>query len=127
MVAVAQHAGRPGVPADQAWIESRSGTLKTDWFHLLAITDLAVVRVELDSARVEYNSQRLYPGRRLHPPFSTSTEHEGRGPAIRKAHQDSLEQAPGNGLATTGDNDTVKPTQRTAMMSDATTRNGHQH
>ena len=48
MVAIAQHFGRPPRPTDQAWIESLNGTLKTEWPHLLAITDPAVLRAELD-------------------------------------------------------------------------------
>lgn len=65
MVAIAQHFGRPAPPTDQAWIESRGGTLKAEWPHLLAITDPAVLTAEPDSVRVEYNSQRLLPGHRL--------------------------------------------------------------
>ncbi len=73
MVAIAQHFGRPATPTDQAWIEPRGGTLKAQWPHLLAITDPAVLRAELDSVCVEYNSRRLHPGYRLHPLLSTST------------------------------------------------------
>ena len=96
MVAIAQHFGRPATPTDQAWIESLNGTLKAEWPHLLAITDPAVLRAELDSVRVEYNSQRLHSGIGYVTPLD---EHEGRGPAIRKARQDGLEQAARQRLA----------------------------
>ena len=74
MVAIAQHFGRPATPTNQAWIKSLNGTLKAERPHLLAITDPAVLTAEPDSVRVEYNSQRLHPGHRLHPPLSTSTK-----------------------------------------------------
>lgn len=77
MVAIAQHFGRSATPTDQAWIESRGGTLKAQWPHLLAITNPAVLRAELDSVRDEYNSQPLHPGYRLHPLLSTSTRDAG--------------------------------------------------
>ncbi len=62
MVAIAQHFGRPSTPTDQAWIESLNGTLKAEWPHLLAITDPAVLRAELDQIQIEYNTIRLHSG-----------------------------------------------------------------
>lgn len=60
LVAIAQHFGRPSTPTDQAWIESLNGTLKAEWPHLLAITNPAVLRAELDRIQVEYNTIRLH-------------------------------------------------------------------
>ncbi|WP_128683268.1 integrase core domain-containing protein [Actinomyces qiguomingii] len=96
MVAIAQHFGRPATPTDQAWIESLNGTLKAEWPHLLAITDPAVLRAELDSVRTEYNSQRLHSGIGYVTPLD---EHTGRGPAIRKARQEGLKRAAQQRLA----------------------------
>ncbi|MEY8017418.1 DDE-type integrase/transposase/recombinase [Mycobacterium servetii] len=39
LMAIVQHHGRPGVPQDQAWIESFFGHIKCEWPHLEAITD----------------------------------------------------------------------------------------
>ena len=52
-------------------------------------------------------------------------EHEARGPTIRKVRQDGLEQAAWRRLAYNRDNDTIKPIQKTTMMSDPATRSGH--
>ena len=123
MVAIAQHFGRPATPTDQAWIESLNGTLKAQWPHLLAITDPAVLRAELDSVRVEYNSQHLHPGHRLHPPLSTSTKDAD--PPSAKPARTGWNKPPGNDLPTTDDNDTIKPTRKTTMMPDPTTQSGH--
>ena len=91
MVAIAQHS-RPSraTPSDQAWIESLNGTLKHEWPHLLAITDPAVLRAELDTVRTEYNTTRLHSGIGYVTPHD---EHTGRGQAIRQARQDGLRQA----------------------------------
>ena len=123
MVAIAQHFGRPATPTDQAWIESLNGTLKAQWPHLLAITAPAVLRAELDSVRVEYNSQHLHPGHRLHPPLSTSTKDAD--PPSAKPARTGWNKPPGNDLPTTDDNDTIKPTRKTTMMPDPTTQSGH--
>ena len=88
--AIAQHFGRPGTPKDQAWIESFFGHLKFDYPHLDHIDDPAVLRAELDIARREYNEVRLHAGIGYVTP---DDEHEGRGPAIRKARRDGLEAA----------------------------------
>ena len=82
MCAIAQHFGRPGTPTDQAWIESLFSHIKADWPHLDAITDPAVLRAELAVVRVEYNTVRLHAGIGYVTP---DDEHEGRGPAIRRA------------------------------------------
>ena len=90
LLAIAQHFGRPSTPTDQAWIESLNGTIKIEWPHLLAITDPAILRAELDLIQVTYNSVRLHQGLRYVTP---NDEHEGRGEAIRQARRDGLEQA----------------------------------
>jgi putative transposase len=90
MLAIAQHFGRPSTPTDQAWIESLNGTIKVEWPHLLAITDPAVLRAELEIVRTEYNTIRLHSGIGYVTP---QDEHQGRGETIRKARQAGLEQA----------------------------------
>lgn len=90
MCAIAQHFGRPGTPTDQSWIESFNGHLKMEHPHLLAITDPVVLRAELDVIRQHWNGVRLHQGIGYVTP---NDEHEGRGPAIRKARQSGLESA----------------------------------
>ncbi len=90
LVAIAQHFGRPSTPTDQAWIESLNGTIKGEWPHLLAITDPAVLRAELDVVRVEYNTRRLHSGIGYVTP---DDEHTGRGHGIRQARSQGLERA----------------------------------
>ena len=90
LLAIAQHFGRPSTPTDQAWIESLNGTIKGEWPHLLAIDDPAILRAELDTIRVEYNSVRLHQGIGYVTP---NDEHEGRGEAIRQARRDGMEHA----------------------------------
>lgn len=97
MVAIAQHFGRPSTPTDQAWIESLNGTLKGEWPHLLAITDPAMLRAELDLVQAEYNQIRLHSGIGYVTP---DDEHEGRGPAIRAARRQGLQRAAQRRLAT---------------------------
>jgi putative transposase len=87
MCAIAQHFGRPATPTDQAWIESLFSHIKADWPHLDAIDDPAVLRVELELVRVEYNTVRLHAGIGYVTP---DDEHEGRGPAIRRARRVGL-------------------------------------
>ena len=60
LMAIAQHHGRPGVPTDQAWIESFFGHIKSEWPHLEIITDPATLDVELARVRTEYNMVRLH-------------------------------------------------------------------
>ncbi len=90
MCAIAQHFGRPGTPTDQAWIESFNGHLKMENPHLLEIEDPAVLRAELAVIRTHYNGVRLHAGIGYVTP---DDEHEGRGPAIRKAREAGLESA----------------------------------
>ena len=96
MLAIAQHFGRPSTPTDQAWIESLNGTIKGEWPHLLAITDPAVLRVELDAVRTEYNTIRLHSGIGYVTP---EDEHTGRGEAIRAARRQGLHEARDRRLA----------------------------
>jgi len=90
LCAIHQHFGRPGTPTDQAWIESLFGHVKAEWPHLTAIRDPAMLRAELAVVRERYNGVRLHAGIGYVTP---NDEHEGRGPAIRKARQAGLEQA----------------------------------
>jgi putative transposase len=96
LVAIAQHFGRPSTPTDQAWIESLNGTLKAEWPHLLAITDPAVLRAELDRIRLEYNTIRLHSSIGYVTP---DDEHTGRGEAIRAARRQGLRDAAQRRLA----------------------------
>ena len=96
LVAIAQHFGRPSTPTDQAWIESLNGTLKAEWPHLLAITDPAVLRAELDRIQVEYNTVRLHSSIGYVTP---DDEHQGRGEAIRAARRKGLHDAAQRRLA----------------------------
>ena len=90
LCAIAQHFGRPGTPTDQAWIESFNGHLKAEYPHLESITDIAVLGRELDLIRPRWNGVRLHAGIGYVTP---DDEHEGRGPAIRKAREAGLESA----------------------------------
>jgi putative transposase len=90
LCAIAQHFGRPGTPTDQAWIESFFGHIKAEFPHLCAITEPAVLRAELAVIRAHYNGVRLHAGIGYVTPLD---EHEGRGPAIRKAREAGLEAA----------------------------------
>jgi putative transposase len=90
LCAIAQHFGRPGTPTDQAWIESFNGHLKAEYPHLERITDIAVLRAELDVIRPRWNGVRLHAGIGYVTP---DDEHEGRGPRIRKAREAGLESA----------------------------------
>ena len=90
LCAIAQHFGRPGTPTDQAWIESFNGHLKAEYPHLESITDIEVLRRELDLIRPRWNGVRLHAGIGYVTP---DDEHEGRGPAIRKAREAGLEAA----------------------------------
>jgi transposase InsO family protein len=90
LLAIAQHFGRPSTPTDQAWIESLNGTIKGEWPHLLAITDPAILRAELDLIQVHYNTVRLHQGIGYVTP---DDEHQGRGETIRQARRDGMAQA----------------------------------
>ena len=94
---IGQHFGRPGVPNDQAWIESFFGHLKTEHPHLDTITEPAVLRAELEHLRGHYNTVRLHETIGYVTP---DDEHHGRGPAIRKARQEGLQRARATRIAT---------------------------
>ncbi len=95
-LAIAQRLGRPGTPADQAWIESLFGHVKADWPHLEQLTDPAVLTLELDRVRHEYNTVRLHAGIGYVTP---DDEHQGRGETIREARRQGLERARQDRLA----------------------------
>jgi putative transposase len=97
LMAIAQHHGRPGVPQDQAWIESFLGHIKGEWPHVETIAEPSLLEAELVRVRTEYNSVRLHEAIGYVTP---DDEHTGRGEAIRQAHRDGLERA-GNGNSTT--------------------------
>lgn len=90
LMAITQHHGRPHTPTDQAPIESFFGHLKGDWPHLTRITDPAVLDVELDRIRVEYNTVRLHEGIGYVTP---DDEHSGRGAAIRRQRSTGMKKA----------------------------------
>ena len=90
LMAIAQHHGRPGVPQDQAWIESFFGHIKGEWPHLETIADPSVLEAELARVRTEYNTVRLHESIGYVTP---DDEHSGRGEAIRQARRDGLDRA----------------------------------
>ena len=116
LCAIAQHFGRPGTPTDQAWIESLFGHLKAEWPHLLTRSaDPAVLRAELALVRERYNSVRLHAGIGYVTP---DDEHQGRGPAIRKARQAGLEQARLQRLAWHREHRQLNHPRSPAMLAD---------
>ncbi len=88
--AIVQRLGRPGVPTDQAWIETLFGHVKAEWPHLERIRDPVTLEGELNRVRREYNAVRLHAGIGYVTP---DDEHQGRGPAIRAARTAGLERA----------------------------------
>lgn len=88
--ALAMHIGRPGVPTDQAHVESLFGHVKGEWPHLERISDPALLEAELERTRVDYNTIRLHAGIGYVTP---DDEHEGRGDQIRKRRQEGLRAA----------------------------------
>jgi transposase InsO family protein len=84
LMAIAQHHGRPHTPTDQAWIETLFGHIKAEWPHLETITDPAILVVELDRIRIEYNTIRLHAGIGYVTP---EDEHTGRGEYYRRAYK----------------------------------------
>jgi transposase InsO family protein len=60
--AIATHFGRPGVPTDQAPVESFFGHLKHEWPHLCHVTDAGDLDHELGAVRRRYNGVRLHAG-----------------------------------------------------------------
>lgn len=87
---LAYHTGRPGVPQDQAHIESLFGHVKTEWPELDGITDAVVLERELERVRHEYNTVRLHAGIGYVTP---EDEHLGRGAMIRKQRAEGLRAA----------------------------------
>lgn len=108
LCAIAQHFGRPHTPTDQAWIESLNGHIKAEYPYLLAIRDPATLRAELKITREHYNGVRLHAGVGYVTP---NDEHQGRGPAIRKARQAGLVQARLRRLARHRQARQTRPTQ----------------
>lgn len=90
LCSIAQHFGRPGVPTDQAQVETLWGHVKADWPHLCSISDPAVLSAELDRVRHDYNAVRLHEAIGYVTP---NDEHEGRGDAIRHARIEGLARA----------------------------------
>ena len=90
LMAIIQHHGRPGTPTDQAHIESFFSHLKREWPHLERIDDPAVLDIEIDRIRVEYNTVRLHQGIGYVTP---DDEHHGRGPALRRARATGMKRA----------------------------------
>ena len=90
LCSIAQHFGRPGVPTDQAPIESFFGHIKSDWPHLEAISDPEILSAELERVRIEYNTVRLHAGIGYVTP---ADEHQGKGETIRQARRDDLARA----------------------------------
>lgn len=90
LLAIWQYHGRPGRPTDQAHVESFFGHIKVEWPHLAGIRDPVVLDAELHRVRTEYNGLRLHAGIGYVTP---DDEHEGRGPAIRRARARGLAAA----------------------------------
>ena len=67
-----------------------NGTVKHEWPHLTRITDPAVLRAELETVRIEYNTSRLHSAIGYVTP---DDEHYGRGETIRRARRDGLARA----------------------------------
>ena len=88
--AIATHFGRPGVPTDQAPVESFFGHLKHEWPYLTRITDPGDLDRELAAVRRGYNGVRLHAGIGYVTP---DDEHTGRGAAIRHARRLGLARA----------------------------------
>jgi transposase InsO family protein len=88
--AIATHFGRPGVPTDQAPVESFFGHLKHEWPYLCQITDPGDLDRELVAVRRSYNGVRLHAGIGYVTP---DDEHAGRGAAIRHARRFGLWRA----------------------------------
>lgn len=88
--AIATHYGRPGVPTDQAPIESFFGHLKHESSYLCHLTDPRDLDRELEAVRDRYNRVRLHAGVGYVTP---DDEHDGRGPQIRHARKLGLDRA----------------------------------
>ena len=88
--AIATHRGRPGVPTDQAHIESFFGHLKHDHPQLERLTDPADLARELAAAQHAYNTVRLHAAIGYVTP---DDEHTGRAAEIRHARWLGLRRA----------------------------------
>jgi transposase InsO family protein len=88
--AIATHHGRPGVPTDQAHIESLFGHVKHEWPQLTALTDPHDLTTELQAVRNAYNTTRLHAAIGYVTP---DDEHHGRGEQIRQARRNGLRRA----------------------------------
>jgi putative transposase len=88
--AIATHFGRPGIPTDQAPVESFFGHLKHEWPYLTRITDAGDLDRELVAVRRRYNGVRLHAGIGYVTP---DDEHAGRGAVIRQARRVGLARA----------------------------------
>ncbi len=88
--AIATHRGRPGVPTDQAHIESFFGHLKHDHPQLERLDNPADLHRELAAARESYNHVRLHAAIGYVTP---DDEHESRGPLIRHRRRLRLRRA----------------------------------
>ena len=88
--AIATHFGRPGVPTDQAPVESFFGHLKHEWPHLSRLADPGDLERELAAVRERYNRDRLHAGIGYVTP---DDEHSGRGAEIRHARRLGLKRA----------------------------------
>jgi putative transposase len=88
--AIATHFGRPGVPTDQAPVESFFGHLKHEWPYLCRINEGGDLDRELVAVRERYNGVRLHAGIGYVTP---DDEHAGHGPAIRHARRIGLARA----------------------------------
>ena len=87
---LATHYGRPGTPTDQAWIESLFGHLKIEQPHLELISDIDVLRAELEHQRNHYNTVRLHAGIGYVTP---DQEHNGHADTVRAARRHGLDRA----------------------------------
>ncbi len=67
-----------------------SAGIKRDWPHLCHLADTADLARELDAVCHQYNKVRLHAGIGYVTP---DDEHEGRGPAIRRARREGLHRA----------------------------------
>ena len=71
--AIATHHGRPGVPTDQAHIESLFGHVKHEWPHLTALADPGDLAAELDHVRHAYTRPGCTPRSATSPPTTSTT------------------------------------------------------
>lgn len=80
----------PATRPHPSWLRPLLGQVQAEWPHLGSVTDRSRLAVELERARVEYNTVRLHGGLGYVTP---SDEHAGRGDAIRAARRHGLARA----------------------------------